>query len=93
MPKKYNHKTFESVSYKTKREIPGRLFTIKINKMLEKDNALYKKEKKLIKFFMDKKKIDNESIRVWSKIKDKIGGKEGFNKINRETKKYELLLY
>lgn len=48
-------------------------------------------------FFTDETKIDtapntsNESIRVSSRIKNKIrkGDKEGYNKINRETKKYE----
>ena len=29
--------------------MPGRLFSIKINKMLEKDNALDKKGKKLLR--------------------------------------------
>ena len=48
-------------------------------------------------FFTDETKVDtapnisNESIRVSSRIKNKIkkGDKEGYNKINRETKKYE----
>ena len=48
-------------------------------------------------FFTDETKIytapntSNESIRVSSRIKNKIkkGDKEGYNMINRETKKYE----
>ena len=48
-------------------------------------------------FFTDETKIDtaqntsNESIRVSSRIKNKIkkGDKEGYDKINRETKKHE----
>ena len=127
--------------------MPGRLISIKINKMLEKDKIIDKKGKLLsitksqvnrilkekygkplkIKkvfyldedtmekrlkfckkiidmnlegknmFFTDETKVDtapnisNESIRVSSRIKNKIkkGDKEGYNKINRETKKYE----
>ena len=147
LPKKYIDKICELASNKTTREMPGRLISIKINKMLEKDNALDKKGKllsitksqvnrilkekygkplkikkvfylseeamekrlefckKIINmnlegkniFFTDETKIDtapntsNESIRASPRIKNMIkkGDKEGYNKINRETKKYE----
>ena len=147
LPKKYIDKICVLASNKTTREMPGRLISIKINKMLEKDNALDKKGKllsitksqvnrilkekygkplkikkvfylseeamekrfkfcqKIINmnlegkniFFTDETKIDtapntsNESIRASPRIKNMIkkGDKEGYNKINRETKKYE----
>ena len=147
LPTKYINKICELASNKTTREMPGRLISIKINKMLEKDKIIDKKGKLLsitksqvnrilkekygkplkIKkvfyldedamdkrlkfckkiidmnlegkniFFTDETKVDtapnisNESIRVSSRIKNKIkkGDKEGYNKINRETKKYE----
>ena len=147
LPKKNIDKIYELASTETTWEMPGRLISIKINKMLEKDNVLDKKGKLLsitksqvnrilrekygkplkIKkvfylneeamgkrlefckkiidmnlegkniFFTDETKIDtapntsNETIRVSSRIKNKIknGDKEGYNKINRETKKYE----
>ena len=43
LPKKYIDKIYELASNKTTREMPGRLISIKINKMLEKDNVLDKK--------------------------------------------------
>ena len=47
LPKKYIDKKCELTSNKKIRERPGRIISIKINKMLEKDNALDKKGKLL----------------------------------------------
>ena len=45
LPKKYIDKICELASNKTTREMPGRLISIKINKMLEKDKVIDKKGK------------------------------------------------
>ena len=47
LPTKYINKICELASSKTTREMPGRLISIKINKMLEKDKIIDKKGKLL----------------------------------------------